>query len=178
MRREQRDNAKAKSDHHGHANRSGDGPPHNVNVRRRRELGDDDRAQQAKAAPSTPPLNPSVVASTRNCRRITAGVAPRALRSPISRTRSVTETSMMFITPIPPTSKEMAAMPARRIVRASLTELAVVLERRLRGNRVVGILRIGDLVQRQKLVLASLYAAPSTPATVSASRSSTRTANR
>ena len=29
---------------------------------------------------------------------------------PISRVRSVTETSMMFIMPMPPTSREMAAM--------------------------------------------------------------------
>ena len=32
---------------------------------------------------------------------------------PISRVRSVTETSMMFIMPMPPTTREMAAMPAR-----------------------------------------------------------------
>ena len=35
--------------------------------------------------------------------------APIALRMPISRVRSVTETSMMFITPTPPTSSEIAA---------------------------------------------------------------------
>jgi hypothetical protein len=33
-----------------------------------------------------------------------------ALRVPISRVRSVTETSMMFTTPIPPTSSDTAAM--------------------------------------------------------------------
>ena len=32
-----------------------------------------------------------------------------ALRMPISRVRSVTVTSMMFMTPIPPTSSEIAA---------------------------------------------------------------------
>ncbi len=31
--------------------------------------------------------------------------APMALRTPISRVRSVTETSMIFITPMPPTIK-------------------------------------------------------------------------
>ena len=36
--------------------------------------------------------------------------APSALRVPISRVRSVTDTSMMFMTPMPPTSSEMAAM--------------------------------------------------------------------
>ena len=35
--------------------------------------------------------------------------APTAMRRPISRVRSVTETSMMFITPIPPTISEMTA---------------------------------------------------------------------
>ena len=33
--------------------------------------------------------------------------APMALRTPISRVRSVTDTSMMFITPMPPTSSPM-----------------------------------------------------------------------
>ena len=44
-------------------------------------------------------------------------VAPTALRSPISRVRSVTETSMMFIIPTPPTKSEMAAMAARKSVK-------------------------------------------------------------
>ena len=35
--------------------------------------------------------------------------APIAMRIPISRVRSVTETSMMFMMPIPPTSREMEA---------------------------------------------------------------------
>ena len=37
--------------------------------------------------------------------------APMAMRSPISRVRSVTDTSMMFMTPMPPTTSEMSAMP-------------------------------------------------------------------
>ena len=39
-------------------------------------------------------------------------VAPNALRTPISRVRSVTDTSMMFMMPIPPTSRLTAAIPA------------------------------------------------------------------
>ena len=35
----------------------------------------------------------------------------RALRMPISRVRSRTETSMMFMIPIPPTTSEIEAMP-------------------------------------------------------------------
>ena len=36
--------------------------------------------------------------------------APTAIRMPISRVRSLTDTSMMFITPMPPTISEITAM--------------------------------------------------------------------
>ena len=39
-----------------------------------------------------------------------------AMRNPISRVRSVTETSMMFMIPMPPTSSDTPAMPARSAV--------------------------------------------------------------
>ncbi len=39
-------------------------------------------------------------------------VAPIAIRMPISRVRSVTDTSMMFMMPIPPTISETPAMDA------------------------------------------------------------------
>ena len=57
-----------------------------------------------------PPTKQIMMLSTTNCSRMSPFVAPRALRVPISRVRSVTETSMMFITPMPPTSSEIAAM--------------------------------------------------------------------
>ncbi len=38
------------------------------------------------------------------------GRAPSAMRMPISRVRSVTDTSMMFMIPTPPTTSEIAAM--------------------------------------------------------------------
>jgi len=38
-------------------------------------------------------------------------LAPSALRIPISRVRSVTDTSMMFMMTTPPTTSEMDAMP-------------------------------------------------------------------
>jgi hypothetical protein len=41
-----------------------------------------------------------------NCMRMRSRRAPSALRRPISRVRSVTATSMMFITPMPPTRSE------------------------------------------------------------------------
>ncbi len=42
--------------------------------------------------------------------------APIAMRRPISRVRSVTDTSMMFMIPMPPTSSETPAMPASSVV--------------------------------------------------------------
>ena len=49
----------------------------------------------------------STTASARNWRTMSRRRAPMALRTPISRVRSVTDTSMMFITPMPPTSRPM-----------------------------------------------------------------------
>ena len=47
-------------------------------------------------------------------------VAPSALRTPISRVRSVTDTSMMFMMPMPPTRRLTAAMPASRYLNVSV----------------------------------------------------------
>ena len=47
----------------------------------------------------------------RNCSITSWRLAPSALRMPISRVRSVTETSMMFMMTTPPTTREIAAMP-------------------------------------------------------------------
>ena len=68
-----------------------------------------------------PPIIVSVSASTRNCPIITPGLAPSALRMPISLVLSATDTSMMFMIPIPPTSNEMAAMAARNVERVFMT---------------------------------------------------------
>ncbi len=51
--------------------------------------------------------------------------APIALRIPISLVRSVTETNIIFIMPIPPTIKLTIAIPARRIVNVLLVSLTV-----------------------------------------------------
>ncbi len=64
----------------------------------------------ASTIPASPPTTESIIASVRNCRRMSLCRAPVAMRMPISRVRSRTVISMMFITPIPPTSKEMAAI--------------------------------------------------------------------
>ena len=56
-------------------------------------------------------------------------VAPRALRMPISRVRSVTETIMMFMMPMPPTMSEMAAILPRK--RVSMVVVLVMVSMRL-----------------------------------------------
>ena len=43
------------------------------------------------------------------------GLAPTAMRMPISRVRSITLTSMMFITPMPPTNSDTAATIASSV---------------------------------------------------------------
>jgi hypothetical protein len=62
------------------------------------------------AMPRIPPTPVRVMASVRNCHRMSRRLAPRALRMPISRVRSVTDTSMMFMTPTPPTTRPMQEM--------------------------------------------------------------------
>ena len=69
------------------------------------------------AMPMPPPMPVRVTASTRNWAATSLRVAPIAFRTPISRVRSVTVTSMMFITPTPPTSR---AMPAMKIMAAAI----------------------------------------------------------
>ena len=60
--------------------------------------------------PSTPPIPVNTQASVRNWARILRRFAPMAFFRPISVVRSVTVTSMMFMTPTPPTSSEMLAI--------------------------------------------------------------------
>ncbi len=64
------------------------------------------------AKPIKPPKSDSTTASTKNCSIIKPGVAPNAFKVPITRVRSVTETSMIFITPIPPTTRLIPTIPA------------------------------------------------------------------
>src|SRR5438477_117238 len=65
--------------------------------------------------PSKPLTTVSMADSAKNWRRMSRLVAPMALRVPISRVRSVTETSMMFITPIPPRHRvTIATQPKKK----------------------------------------------------------------
>ena len=63
--------------------------------------------------PIIPPNELNVKASHTNCFIMSPLVAPTALLMPISLVLSVTETSIIFITPIPPTANEMPAIPPR-----------------------------------------------------------------
>ena len=67
------------------------------------------------AMPIAAPKTLSVADSTRNCDRMSRRFAPSALRMPISRVRSATATSMMFMITIAPTTSPMAgsAVPNR-----------------------------------------------------------------
>ena len=57
------------------------------------------------------------MASTRNCTITSRRRAPTASRMPISLVRSVTDTSMMFMMPMPPTISEIAAMlPSNAVI--------------------------------------------------------------
>ena len=60
--------------------------------------------------PNKPPMRQISTASIKNCCKILLCRAPMAMRMPISRVRSVTDTSMIFITPMPPTTSEISAI--------------------------------------------------------------------
>src|SRR3712207_7450765 len=55
-----------------------------------------------------PPMTVNITASTGNCIKISRLVAPNDFRIPISFVLSTTVTNIIFITPIPPTNKEIA----------------------------------------------------------------------
>src|SRR5438105_1382571 len=64
-----------------------------------------------RSTPMSPPMLVRMMASTMNCARMRRRRAPSARRTPISLVRSVTDTSMMFMTPMPPISSAIAQMP-------------------------------------------------------------------
>ncbi len=68
----------------------------------------------AEPTPAPTPSRASTSASARNWRMICSGEAPIAARMPISCVRSATDTSWMFMMPMPPTSSDTAAMPAEQ----------------------------------------------------------------
>ena len=94
--------------------------------------------------PTSPPMVDSSTDSTRNWRRMSRWRAPTAMRMPISRVRSVTETSMMFMIPTPPTNREMPAIDAKNAVivptmKSSISRISVVLWMSKSGGSPGGI---------------------------------------
>src|ERR1019366_6230744 len=81
------------------------------------------------SAPQIPPINEITIDSIRNWVSMTPFGAPIALRMPISRVRSGTGTSIMFITPIAPTRSDTAATQPKRAVK--VLDLDVAVESRL-----------------------------------------------
>ena len=77
--------------------------------------------------PKNPPPTLSSSDSVRNCPRISLRDAPTAFLSPISRVRSVTVTSMIFMIPIPEITRASAETLIRTIVR--ITEIALAVSR-------------------------------------------------
>ena len=67
--------------------------------------------------PRIPPAKVKIKVSERNCTIISLFLAPSARRIPISRVRSLTVASIIFIIPIPPTRSEIAAMEPRTILK-------------------------------------------------------------
>src|SRR5674476_331214 len=68
---------------------------------------------QPSIMPTTAPIKPIIIDSPRNIVRTVLLFMPKALSMPISRVRSINETIMMFIIPMPATNNEIAAIPPR-----------------------------------------------------------------
>ena len=71
--------------------------------------GDGDRAQAADEQPDQPAEKAQHDGLDEELPQDVAALAPTAMRRPISRVRSVTDTIMMFMMPTPPTMSEMVA---------------------------------------------------------------------
>ena len=82
-------------------------------------------ATSSTTTPMRPPARLSVTASARNCSSTSRARAPSAMRRPISRVRSVTDSSMMFMIPMPPTSSDMPATLASSAVIVRLDRSSV-----------------------------------------------------
>ena len=108
-----------------------------------------------------PPKSEMVTASMRNCTRMSDFLAPTALRTPISRVRSVTETNMMFMMPMPPTSNAMLTTPATTLVNVPRMEPRSFQDLLLQHDPEIVSLAFGDAVTGSQnlgnLVFGQLY---------------------
>ncbi len=80
---------------------------------------------KAKRMPRRPPTRQTSTAFDEELLHDIAPAGATAMRMPISWVRSVTETSMMFMTPMPPTTREMTAMAEIIRVRVAVVFLTV-----------------------------------------------------
>ena len=72
-------------------------------------------SNDAPPIPMAPLISVRNAPSRKNCRRMLRLVAPRALRKPISRVRSLTATSMMLMIPMAPRVRVTKPTPPRKI---------------------------------------------------------------
>ena len=82
-------------------------------------------ASHPSIIPTNPPIELSTIDSDTNCNNISLLLAPRLFLIPISLVLSVTDTSIIFITPIPPTTKEIPAIAAKNMVIPCVTDWKV-----------------------------------------------------
>ena len=82
-------------------------------------------SEAPSSTPSSPPTDVRNAASIRNWNKISGRRAPSALRTPISRVRSVTEIDMMAITPMPPTISAIDEMTtsAKNVARLKFSQI-------------------------------------------------------
>ena len=115
--------------------------------------------------PRMPPIDVSTTASARNWKRISCRRAPSALRTPISRVRSVTEIIMIAITPMPPTISAIDEMTtsARNVALADLIPqpAAGVLRDEVEVVRLVELEAVADAHDLLDLAQRLLARAPS-----------------
>lgn len=88
--------------------------------------------------PTRPPIWPIMITSTRNWVRMARALAPRDLRVPISRVLSDTDTSIIFMSPIPapkrviiPITAAAMVMPEVASSKVSTRELLLVMSNEL-----------------------------------------------
>ena len=81
----------------------------------------------AMIAPMMPPHADNMADSVRNWISTSRVLAPRAFLIPISLVLSVTDTSMMFMMPMPPTRRDMAAIPPTAMDRPPIMESTEVI---------------------------------------------------
>ena len=109
--------------------------------------------------PIRPPVWPMITDSIRNCALMRFEAAPRALRVPISRVRSRTDTSMMFIRPTAAPVRVTRPMTMAAIVRVRIVELSSSMTASLRVMRKSASSKGASRLTARKVISASVAAA-------------------